>query len=113
VYQDWIDKASKEEMGYADFLRGLLSEETCAREENQIARRMRQAGFPFEKTIEQFDFALQPELKRQVVLNCMDETFVHQGRSMVLIGPPGTGKAQPAKYPYRINVFAGRNGDRN
>ena len=30
VYQDWIDKASKEEMSYADFLRGLLSEETCA-----------------------------------------------------------------------------------
>jgi len=92
VYQDWIDKASKEEMSYADFLRGLLSEETCAREENRIARRMRQAGFPFEKTIEQFDFSLRPELKRQVVLNCMDETFVHQGRSMVLIGPPGTGK---------------------
>jgi DNA replication protein DnaC len=107
VYQDWIDKASKEDGGtlvsYADFLRGLLSEETCAREENQIARRMRQAGFPilsflavgdptFEKTIEQFDFSLRPELKRQVVLNCMDETFVHQGRSMVLIGPPGTGK---------------------
>ena len=92
VYQDWIDKASREEMSYADFLRGLLSEETCAREENQIARRMKQACFPFEKTIEQFDFSLRPELKRQVVLNCMDETFVHQGRSMVLIGPPGTGK---------------------
>jgi DNA replication protein DnaC len=92
VYQDWIDKASKEEMSYADFLSGLLMEETCAREESRIQRRMRQAGFPFEKTIEQFDFSLRPELKRQVVLNCMDETFVHQGRSMVLIGPPGTGK---------------------
>jgi DNA replication protein DnaC len=92
VYQDWIDKASKEEMSYADFLGGLLSEEICAREENQVKRRMRQAGFPFEKTIEQFDFSLRPELKRQVILNCMDETFVHQGRSLVLIGPPGTGK---------------------
>ncbi len=92
VYRDWIDRASKEEMGYAEFLRGLLSEEICAREENQIKRRMRQAGFPFEKTIEQFDFSLRPELKRQVILNCMDETFIHQGRSLVLIGPPGLGK---------------------
>ena len=92
MYQDCIDRASKEEMGYAEFLGGLLSEEICAREENQIKRRMRQAGFPFQKTIEQFDFSLRPELKRQVVLNCMDETFIHQGRSMVLIGPPGTGK---------------------
>ncbi len=32
------------------------------------------------------------------------------------IGPmetPESGKTQPAKYPYRINVFAGRNGDCN
>lgn len=92
VYRNWIDRASKEDMSYADFLRGLLSEEICAREENQIKRRMKQAGFPFEKTIEQFDFSQRPELKRQVILNCMDDSFIHQGRSLVLIGPPGTGK---------------------
>jgi DNA replication protein DnaC len=96
VYRDWIEKASREELSYADFLRGLLSEEVCAREENQLKRRMRQAAFPFEKTIEQFDFSLRPELKRQVILNCMDETFIHQGRSLVLIGPPGLGKTHLA-----------------
>lgn len=96
VYREWIDKASKEEMSYADFLHGLLSEEICAREENQIKRRMRQAAFPFEKTIEQFDFSLRPELKKQVILNCMDATFIHQGRSLVLIGPPGLGKTHLA-----------------
>jgi DNA replication protein DnaC len=92
VYRDWIDKASREEMSYSDFLHGLLSEEICVREENRVKRRMRQAGFPFEKTIEQFDFSLRPELKRQMILNCMDETFVHQGRCLALIGAPGLGK---------------------
>jgi DNA replication protein DnaC len=96
VYRDWIDKASKEELSYAEFLQGLLSEEICAREENQIKRRMRLAAFPFEKTIEQFDFSLRPELKKQVILNCMDEAFIHQGRSLVLIGPPGLGKTHLA-----------------
>lgn len=96
VYRNWIDKASKEEISYSEFLHGLLSEEVCAREENQIKRRMRQAAFPFEKTIEQFDFSLRPELKRQVILNCMDPTFIHQGRSLVLIGPPGVGKTHLA-----------------
>jgi DNA replication protein DnaC len=57
---------------------------------------MRQAAFPFSKTIEQFDFSLRPELKKQVILNCMDETFIHQGRSLVLIGPPGLGKTHLA-----------------
>jgi len=96
VYRDWIDKASREDISYADFLHGLLSEEVCAREENQLKRRMRQATFPFEKTIEQFDFSLRPELKRQVILNCMDAQFIHQGRSLVLIGPPGMGKTHLA-----------------
>ena len=57
---------------------------------------MRQAAFPFEKTNEQFDFSLRPELKRQVILNCLDETFIHQGRALVLIGPPGLGKTHLA-----------------
>lgn len=105
VYRDWIDKASREEMSYADFLQGLLSEEICGREENRIKNRMRQAGFPFEKSIEQFDFSLRPELKRQMILNCMDETFVHQGRCLVLIGPPGLGKTQPRKCMSRIDRF--------
>jgi len=96
VYRDWIDRASREEMSYADFLRGLLSEEICARHENQTKRRLGQAHFPFEKTIEQFDFSLRPELKRQVILNCMDPTFIHQGRSLAFIGPPGVGKTHLA-----------------
>jgi DNA replication protein DnaC len=91
-----LDTESIKGRSYADFLAGLLSEEVCAREENQLKRRMRQAAFPFEKTIEQFDFALRPELKRQVILNCMDETFIHQGHSLVLIGPPGLGKTHLA-----------------
>lgn len=31
-----------------------------------------------------------------MILNCMDETFIHQGRCLVLIGPPGLGKTHLA-----------------
>lgn len=123
VYRDWIDRASKQEMSYAQFLEGLLTDEIVAREENQIHRRLRSASFPFEKTIEQFDFSFRPELpfgwseepssKRQVILNYMDETFIHQGRSLVLIGPPGVGKTQPRNYPYRFKSFSHRECHRN
>lgn len=96
VYPHWLDKAAKEQMSYAQFLEGLLSEEVVARAENQTQRRMKSADFPFEKTIEQFDFSFRPELKRQVILNCMDPTFIHSGKSLVLIGPPGVGKTHLA-----------------
>lgn len=65
VVGEWLERAAAEEMSYADFLKGLLSEEVCARKENQLQRRRHQANFPFEKTIEQFDFSLRPGLKRQ------------------------------------------------
>ena len=59
-------------------------------------RRLRQAGFPFAATIEQFDFRFRPDLKRQVVLRYLDPTFVEQARSLALIGAPGLGKTMLA-----------------
>jgi len=59
-------------------------------------KRLRQAGFPYAATIEQFEFHFRPELKRQVVLRYLDPTFVEQARSLALIGPPGLGKTMLA-----------------
>jgi IstB-like ATP binding protein len=50
IHQEWFDRAAETQMPYPDFLRGLLQEELLAREENQLRRRLKDAGFPFEKT---------------------------------------------------------------
>lgn len=95
-YREWIEKASREDMEYAEFLRGLLEEEIVAREEKGMRRRLKAAGFPFEKTMEQFDFSFRPELRRQVFLNYLSESFIKEGRSLCLIGPAGLGKTHLA-----------------
>jgi len=92
----WLDRAAQEELGYADFLGGLLEEEAAARAGAETQRRLRQAAFPFAATIEQFDFRSRPELKRQVVLRYLDATFVEQAGTLTLIGPPGLGKTMLA-----------------
>ena len=92
----WLDRAAQEELGYADFLGGLLEEEAAARAAAETQRRLRQAGFPFAATIEQFDFRSRPELKRQVVLRYLDPTFVAQAGTLTRIGPPGLGKTMLA-----------------
>ena len=92
----WLDRAAREELGYADFLGGLLEEETAARAVAETQRRLRQAAFPFAASIEQFDFRFRPELKRQVVLRYLDATFVAQAGTLTLIGPPGLGKTMLA-----------------
>lgn len=92
----WLERAAREEVGYGDFLRGVLEEEVVARTSEETARRLRQASFPFAATIEQFDFRFRPELKRQVVLRYLDPTFVEQAGTLTLIGPPGLGKTMLA-----------------
>lgn len=92
----WLDRASTIELGYAEFLGGLLEEELAARASADTAKRLRQADFPYSATIEQFDFRFRPELKRQVVLRYLDPTFVEQAGTLTLVGPPGLGKTMLA-----------------
>ena len=74
IHQEWLDRAAESQMPYPDFLRGLLQEELLAREENQVRRRLKDAAFPFEKTLDDFDFRLRPELNRQVSHSCAGES---------------------------------------
>ena len=92
IHQDWLDRAAETQMPYTDFLQGLLQEELLAREENHLRRRLKEAAVPFEKTLDDFDFRLRPELNRQVFLRSLDDRFITQGRSLVLVGPTGVGK---------------------
>ena len=78
----WLARAAQAELSYADFLHNVLDEELVARQ---------QAA-----TIEQFDFRFRPELKRQVVLRCLDASFVEQAQCLTLIGAPGLGKTMLA-----------------
>ncbi len=96
VLTEWLDRAAAQELSYADFLQGLLEEESTARANAATQKRLHQAGFPFAATLDQFDFRFRPELKRQVVLRYLDPTFIEQARSLALIGPPGLGKTMLA-----------------
>ncbi len=92
VYTGWIEQAVHSELSYAEFLEQLVTEEMLARQENHLRRKMKAAGFPYAASIEQFDFALRPELKRAVLMRFFDSSFITTAGSLVLIGPSGLGK---------------------
>jgi len=96
VLPTWLDRAAQEELGYSDFLAGVLEEEVAVRASEETEARLRKAGFPYSATIEQFDFRFRPELKRQVILRYLDPTFVEQAGTLTLVGPPGLGKTMLA-----------------
>jgi DNA replication protein DnaC len=75
-----------------DYLTQLASLEVSKRHENGVRARITAAHFPVIKTIESFDFALQPQLPKVKLLELFDCAFVEQHRNVICIGPPGTGK---------------------
>ena len=81
VLPDWLDRAASQELAYADFLHGLLEEESVARANAATQKRLRQASFPYAATIEQFDFRFRPELKRQVVRAALPGSHLRRASS--------------------------------
>lgn len=49
-----------------DFLGHLLDDEASGRRERDVVAKGKLIRFPFHKTLDQFDFAFQPPLERQI-----------------------------------------------
>jgi DNA replication protein DnaC len=56
VWRDLVRRAEQEQLGYETFLRTLIQEEIAHRKGTRLRKAARAAGFPFLKTIEEFDF---------------------------------------------------------
>jgi DNA replication protein DnaC len=75
-----------------EYLAQLAALEATRRHENGVRARIAAAHFPVIKTIDSFDFTMQPKLPKVKFLELFDCTFVEQHRNVICIGPPGTGK---------------------
>lgn len=84
--------AEKEGWSYPDFLQRLLSEEVANRAETRMSLQIAKAKFPFPATIETFDFTFRSDLKRQMLGRFLGPELISDNRSLILEGPPGTGK---------------------
>jgi DNA replication protein DnaC len=96
VLDSRLEGAAQQELPYAQFLADLLASEVTARRERAIQRRTQRAHLPFERTLEQFDFAFQPSIDERQVQELATLSFVANGANVLLLGPPGVGKTHLA-----------------
>ena len=57
---------------------------------------MKLSGLPHHKTLDEFDFAFQPDLDVRKIRDLAALSFVTEHRNIALLGPPGTGKTHIA-----------------
>lgn len=90
------EQAAQREDDYKTFLTQALQAEWQGRYQRGIETRLRQARFPWTKTIEQFDFDFQPSLDRRQVRELSGLSFVERAHNVIVLGPPGVGKTHLA-----------------
>lgn len=91
-----VDRATKSQASYSAFLEGLVQEELAAKTDRSINARIGKAKFPFLRTLEAFDFAWQPDLPVPLIKELANLAFLDRAETVVLVGPPGTGKTHLA-----------------
>jgi DNA replication protein DnaC len=74
--------AAKKEVAYADFLDQLLACEVDAKTHKHHQMRIAMARFPFQKTLESFDFKFQPSLDPKQIRELATGRYIHSGDNL-------------------------------
>jgi len=96
LYPELQERAEADGLAYRDYLALLAAEEVAHRTQTRIQRATRHAGFPFLRTIEEFDFTFQTSVRLGLLGTYLGPELVTEGRSLILAGKPGTGKTHLA-----------------
>ena len=92
-YEAVEEQARRERWTYREYLERLTEEEIAHRHQRRIAQNIRRAGFPFLKTLEEFDFTFQTSVSRPMLGPYLGMDLVTGGRNLILWGRPGVGKS--------------------
>lgn len=93
-----LQEARTHQLPHEQFLELVFQDEINIRQQRLIEKRKRDAGFrDANKTLEGFDWAFNPAIKRQPIYELATGQFIRQHRDVLLVGPPGLGKSHLAQ----------------
>lgn len=96
ILEPTLERVMNEQLSPLETVGYLVDQEWKVRLVSTIATRMRYAGFPNEKKIEEFDFSFQPSIDQTVIRDLETLRFIDRSENIVFLGPPGVGKTHMA-----------------
>src|SRR5499427_3743400 len=91
-----LEQAAKKELSYADFHDQLLAGEIDSKTHKHHQMRIAMARFPFQKTLESFDFKFQPSIDPKLIRELATGRSIEGGDNVLLLGAPGVGNTHLA-----------------
>ena len=95
-FEKLAQEAASSNQTFEQYLLQLTELEVAARSTNALTSRIKQAQFPVEKGLEDYDFAAMKSVNKQKVLELARGEWVRQHTNLCLLGQPGTGKTHLA-----------------
>jgi DNA replication protein DnaC len=92
-----LAQAQHDELSHLAFLSLVVQDEIERREAKKLALRIRQASFEEEKTLEGFDFAFNPRIRRSMITDLATCLFIEKKEHVLIYGPAGVGKTHLAE----------------
>lgn len=95
-YQEIIDEAINESLGYKDFLIKLIQAEEAGKRKRLAERLTLKAGFDFIKTLDDIEYNFNESINYQKIRELGTLSFMERNENIIIIGPPGVGKSMIA-----------------
>ncbi len=102
-----LQEAAGNKLTHAEFLELILQDELAVRADRDFNRRLKAAMFREHKTLEDFDWSFNPSIKKKQVYDLATGRFIREARSVLWLGPPGTGKSHLVEAVGNMVVRAG------
>ena len=93
---DYIDLINNKQKTIIDAIYELIELEIDSLKEKMIAHSIQFAGFPFYKTLDEFDFSFQPSINKELILDFNNLRFIERKENILFVGSPGVGKTHLA-----------------
>ena len=95
-YQEIVDEAINEKLGYKDFLIRLIQIEEEGKQKRLEERLILKAGFDFIKTLDDIEYSFNESINYQKIKELGTLSFMERNENIIIIGPPGVGKSMIA-----------------
>lgn len=90
------EQAARQQQDHQEFLLDVLLQEYESRQQRRANRRIKEAKFPWIKTLDSFDFERSPHLPERTIRQLAEGDYIQAAEPVIFIGEPGTGKTHLA-----------------